>query len=84
MNSLTEFVDRYLNHITMYRLVLYYCAALLAGDFALGLFGLAQHDPAQLAFSTLVICAVAWVVDGHRARYPLALAQGGRFDLRAA
>ena len=63
MNSITEFVDRYLNHTTMYRLVLYYCAALLTGDFLLGLFGLTPHDPAQLAFSTLVICAVAWVVN---------------------
>ncbi|MDP8996500.1 MAG: hypothetical protein M3O03_05790 [Pseudomonadota bacterium] len=63
MNYTLEFVDRYLNHTTMYRLVLYYCVALLMGDFALGLFGLTQHDPAQLAFSTLLICAVAWVVN---------------------
>ena len=37
MNTVIGFIDRYLNHTTMYRLVLYYCTALLAGDFILGL-----------------------------------------------
>ncbi|MDE2385521.1 MAG: RnfABCDGE type electron transport complex subunit D [Alphaproteobacteria bacterium] len=56
-------VDGLLNHITMYRLVLYYVGALLAGDFALGLFGLAQHDPAQLCFSVALIAAASWSVN---------------------
>lgn len=63
MISVMQFADRTLNNITMYRLVLYYCAALLAGDFVLGLFGKSQHDPAQLAFSTLVILFSSWVVN---------------------
>ena len=63
MNAIVRSVDQFLNHITMYRLVLYYCAALLGADFVLALYGLAQHDAAQLAFSTIVICAVAWVVN---------------------
>ena len=63
MNFVTLAVDRFLNHITMYRLVMYYCAALLGGDFVLGLFGLAQHDPAQLAFSTVVIGFVCWATN---------------------
>ena len=56
-------VDAFLNHITMYRLVLLYCAGLLGVDFALGLAGLAPHDPAQLAFSVGVIAACAWAVN---------------------
>ncbi len=56
-------VDAFLNHITMYRLVLLYCAGLLVVDFALGLAGLAPHDPAQLVFSVAVITACAWVVN---------------------
>ncbi|MEO9168751.1 MAG: hypothetical protein ABI230_10145, partial [Aestuariivirga sp.] len=62
MKAITKSVDGFFNYVTMYRLVLYYCAALLGADFVLGLFGLAQ-DPAQLAFSTLVICTVAWVAN---------------------
>ena len=55
-----KLVDGYLNHVTMYRLVLYYTAALLAGDFVLGIFGLAPHDPAQMVFSTAIVIAVCW------------------------
>ncbi len=56
-------VDAFLNHITMYRLVVYYCLALLGADFALGLGGWAHHDPAQLAFSVAVIAFCGWVVN---------------------
>ena len=63
MRQMLKPVDGLLNHITMYRLVLYYCGALLAGDFTLGLFGLAQHDPAKLAFSTAIIVGSAWLVN---------------------
>jgi glycine betaine catabolism B len=58
-----NFVDGYLNHTSMYRLVLYYVSALLAGAFALGFFGLVPHDPAALAFSTVFITAVCWLVN---------------------
>jgi glycine betaine catabolism B len=57
------FVDRFLNHTTMYRLVLYYVVALLLAAFGLGFFGLVPHDPANLALSVLVITAVCWVVN---------------------
>ena len=63
MSFLMQRIDGFLNHTTMYRLVLYYCAALLAADFGLGLAGMAQHDPAQLLFSTAIICAVAYSVN---------------------
>jgi ferredoxin-NADP reductase len=57
------FVDRYLNHVTMYRLVLYYTAALLGLAFVLGFFGLVPGGPAQLALSTVVITAACWLVN---------------------
>ena len=63
MNRITTLVDGFLNHVTMYRLVLYYVGALLLGDFALGFVGLAPNDPAQLAASTLLIGLVAWVTN---------------------
>jgi glycine betaine catabolism B len=58
-----KIIDGFLNHITMYRLVLLYTAALLVGDFGLSLAGLSAHDPAHLVFSVVVITAVAWIVN---------------------
>jgi glycine betaine catabolism B len=56
-------IDNALNQITMYRLVLYYVAALLAVAFGLGFFGLLPHDPTALAFSAVFIMAVCWVTN---------------------
>ena len=63
MNYFFQLPDRFLNHITMYRLVLYYCAALLVGDFALAVLGKAQHEALPLLVSAALICAVSWVVN---------------------
>jgi ferredoxin-NADP reductase len=56
-------VDNFLNRITMYRLVLYYLLALLWAAAFFGLFGWLPYSPANLAFSTLVILGVCWVVN---------------------
>ena len=56
-------IDGFLNHVTMYRLVLYYVVALLVGAFVLGFFGLVPHDPAALAFSSVFITGVCWLVN---------------------
>ncbi|MCX5497537.1 RnfABCDGE type electron transport complex subunit D [Kaistia dalseonensis] len=56
-------VDRFLNHVTMYRLVLFYVAGLLAVSFGLGFFKLVPHDPTALAFSGVVILAVCWLTN---------------------
>ncbi len=56
-------IDDFLNHTTMYRLVLYYTGILLAYDFALGLGGLSPHDPAELTFSLTIICICCWVIN---------------------
>lgn len=50
-------VDNFRNKITMYRLVLYYLVLLLALAFFFGLFGILPQDPANLAFSTILILA---------------------------
>ncbi len=56
-------VDSFLNKITMYRLVLYYLAALLVVAMLFGFFGVLPVNPADLAFSTLLILAACWVVN---------------------
>lgn len=64
MGSLTDtIVDRMLNRITMYRLMLYYAAALLAAGFAVSFFGFGPGDPAALALSTALITAVSWATN---------------------
>lgn len=62
------FVDTFLNSITMYRLVLYYLIALLVLATVFGLFGVIPVDPANLAFSTLLILAVSWAANATFAR----------------
>lgn len=48
-------VDDVLNRVTMYRLVLWYTAALLALAFLGGFIGMAPVDPAQLAMSGVIV-----------------------------
>ena len=60
---MTRLLDTLLDHTTMYRLVLYYLAALLAAALVLSLLQLLPHDPLALAFSTLLILAACWVTN---------------------
>jgi ferredoxin-NADP reductase len=65
---MTRFIDDLLDHVTMYRLVLYYLAALLGTSFVLGFFGLVPHDPTAIAFSMVLITATCWVANWSFAR----------------
>ncbi len=58
-----QFIDRFLNRITMYRLVLYYLAVLLAVAFGLSLFGALPYSPMALLFSVAVLTGVSWIVN---------------------
>lgn len=59
-----NFIDRFLNSITMYRLVMYFLIALLAIAAIFGAFGILPYSPAAIIFSTLFLVLVAWVVNG--------------------
>jgi ferredoxin-NADP reductase/Na+-translocating ferredoxin:NAD+ oxidoreductase RnfD subunit len=61
-------IDDILNRTTMYRLVLYYLAALLALAFVFGFFGILPYDPAAIAFSFVVIATVCWITNWICAR----------------
>ena len=65
---MTKLIDRLLDHITMYRLVLYYLMVLVSAAFVLGFFGIVPRNPAAIAFSTALILAVCWVANWIFAR----------------
>jgi ferredoxin-NADP reductase/Na+-translocating ferredoxin:NAD+ oxidoreductase RnfD subunit len=60
MNSI---VDHALNRITMYRLMLYYAAGLMAVAFGLAFFELVPQHPLSLAFSLILITGACWVTN---------------------
>lgn len=61
-------LDRLLDHLTMYRLVLYYLMALLVAAFVLGFLNLVPHDPAALVFTTGLVLAACWITNTVFAR----------------
>ncbi|TKB15670.1 MAG: hypothetical protein E5V75_15905 [Mesorhizobium sp.] len=61
-------VDRLLDHLTMYRLVLYYLMALLGAALVLSAAGLVPHDPVDLAFTTGLVLAAGWIANRVFAR----------------
>lgn len=58
-----EFIDKVLNRITMYRLVLYYLLFLFFVAIMLGAAGLIPYSPARLLFSAGFITIVCWVMN---------------------
>ncbi len=56
-------IDNFLNRTTMYRLLLYYLAFLLAVAVAFGFFGILPYSPVAIIFSALVLIFVSWVVN---------------------
>ncbi|MDR3582298.1 MAG: RnfABCDGE type electron transport complex subunit D [Candidatus Pacebacteria bacterium] len=59
-----NFIDNFLNRITMYRLVLYYLIALLGLAAVFGAFGILPYHPADIAFTALFLVLVAWTANG--------------------
>ena len=59
-----NFIDRFLNNITMYRLVMYYLIILLAIAAIFGAVGILPYSPIAIIFSTLFLVLVAWVANG--------------------
>jgi ferredoxin-NADP reductase/Na+-translocating ferredoxin:NAD+ oxidoreductase RnfD subunit len=57
-------IDRFLNNITMYRLVMYYLIILLGIAAVFGAVGILPYDPVAIVFSSLFLVVIAWVVNG--------------------
>lgn len=58
-----NFIDNFLNRITMYRLVLYYLIALVAMAFVLSVLGVLPYAPMTLLLATLYLVAVCWIAN---------------------
>lgn len=56
-----KFIDKILNRVTMYRLILYYLIFLLAAAIALGALGIIPYRPEMILFSALYITAACWL-----------------------
>ncbi|MEI9401831.1 RnfABCDGE type electron transport complex subunit D [Mesorhizobium argentiipisi] len=61
-------IDRFLDHLTMYRLVLYYLMALVGTAFVFGFVKLVPHDPVALAFTTGLVLVACWITNKVFAR----------------
>jgi ferredoxin-NADP reductase len=58
-----QFIDNFLNKITMYRLVLYELIGLLLFAGVLGFFHLVPYSPQYLLYSVTIIFVIAWAVN---------------------
>jgi len=58
-----QHVDRFLNRFTMYRLTLYYLAALLALGFGLSFFGVVSGGPVAVVSTTGILLASCWLAN---------------------
>lgn len=54
-----SFIDKFLNNITMYRLILYYLLALLVVSAVFGFFGILPYSPFSIIFSTFFILIIS-------------------------
>ncbi len=57
-------IDRFLNTITMYRLVVYYLGGLLALAAVFGAIGWLPYSPIAIVFSALFLTLVSWAANG--------------------
>lgn len=58
-----NFIDRFLNGITMYRLLLYFLTLLIAVATLCALWGLLPYSPIAILFSTTIATAVCWIMN---------------------
>jgi ferredoxin-NADP reductase len=58
-----NFIDHFLNRITMYRLMMYYLMALIAIAIIFGAFGILRFSPLSIIVSSLVIVGTCWIIN---------------------
>ncbi len=63
LTFMLNFIDSYLNKITMYRLVLYFLIVLLGAAVIFSFFGILRFKLFDLIFSTVILLGVCWVTN---------------------
>src|SRR3954453_822635 len=63
-----KWIDRQLNAITMYRLILYYLVMLLGVAVVYSILGVLPYDPFALLFSISFLIAACWITNKVFAR----------------
>jgi ferredoxin-NADP reductase len=63
MSKITDFIDNFLNSITMYRLILYYLILLVCIAFIYSIFGILHFDAIGFLFSSLFLVAVCYLTN---------------------
>ncbi|HUY85035.1 MAG TPA: RnfABCDGE type electron transport complex subunit D [Candidatus Dormibacteraeota bacterium] len=58
-----KFIDKFLDHTTMYRLLLYYLAVILGAAMLLGALGYLPFSPVAIAVSTSYLLLVCWITN---------------------
>lgn len=58
-----NFIDKLLNRITMYRLMLYFLMVLWAAAFIFGAFHILPYSPVAIVFSTYILLLVCWIAN---------------------
>jgi ferredoxin-NADP reductase/Na+-transporting NADH:ubiquinone oxidoreductase subunit NqrB len=58
-----SFIDNLLDHITMYRLLLYYLIGLIAAAIGLSLTGVLHFSAISIAVSTITIVVACWIIN---------------------
>src|SRR5665213_1346873 len=56
-------IDKLIDGVTMYRLLLYYLIALVAIAIGLSAFGDLHYKPLYIAISTLILVAACWIIN---------------------
>ncbi len=65
---MTNTIDRVLDHLTMYRLVLYYLGTLLAAALVFSIINVLPYDPLALISTSVLVLAVCWTTNKVFAR----------------
>jgi len=58
-----KIIDKFIDKITMYRLVLYYLVALIVAAIVLSAFGDLHYKPLYIAISTTILLAACWIIN---------------------
>lgn len=64
-----NYIDNFLNRITMYKFVLYYLGGLLGVAFILSLFGKLPFEPISFAYSIFFVTLLSWIINSVSASW---------------